>query len=242
MSIVPKRGSEVESIVEIVPSRRGSSDYVECQHYRLDEIATCLNFQPNSKMLQSAKLFNNELLSQFAYAFVPQIFRARIFDGHAPTSRIYSTSWLDGLRGMAALCVFNYHFLCEYGDQTVMPWGDKKLRWLIELPIIRLPYLGLPMVNIFFLVAGYFIALKPLQLMHRNSNEKLLLTLCSSLFRRFFRLYLPVLASSLIVFITTRLHLMEFMRPHMVDKAMFPGTREKQLPRFDTLGQQLLFW
>jgi peptidoglycan/LPS O-acetylase OafA/YrhL len=123
-----------------------------------------------------------------------------------------------------------------------MPWGDKKHRWLIELPIIRLPYLGLPMVNIFFIVAGYVIALKPLQLMQAKPNEKLLHTLCSSVFRRFLRLYLPVLASTLLVLLATRLYLMEFMRPHMIDKAMFPGTREKQMPRFDTIGEQLVYW
>lgn len=213
-----------------------------------------LNFEPKGRafdiMLRLTNLINLEHISRalpsyplrLAYAFVPQLLRSRVFHDDTPPARIYPTSWLDGLRGLAALCVFNYHFLCTYGDQTVMPWGDEKHRWLIELPIVRLPYLGLPMVNIFFIVAGYVIALKPLQLMQSKSNEKLLHTLCSSVFRRLFRLYLPVVASTLLVLLATRMYLMEFMRPHMVDKGMFPGTREKQIPRFDTMGDQLLYW
>ena len=182
---------------------------------------------------------------RLTYAFVPQLPRTRIFDDPSPPSRIYPTSWLDGLRGLAALCVFNFHYLFAYGDMASKPWGDSKHRWLVELPIIRLPYLGLPMVNIFFIVAGYVISLKPLQLMHSNtsvSREKLLQTICSSVFRRFFRLYLPVVASTMLIVIATRLYLLEITRGPLVDRKIFPGTREKHLERLDTLSNQLLFW
>jgi len=186
------------------------------------------------------------LPKSFLYAFVPQIFRTKIFHDPAPPSRLYPTSWIDGLRGLAALCVFNFHYLFAYTDMAARPWGsDSNHHWLIELPIIRLPYLGLPMVNTFFLAAGYVISLKPLQLMHSNtssSREELLQTTCSSVFRRLWRLYLPVAASTLMVVFCTRLGLWEFMRIPITDRHLFPGTREKQLPRLDTLGQQLFLW
>lgn len=182
---------------------------------------------------------------RFSYAFAPQIFRTTIFNDPSLPSRIYPTSWLDGLRGLAAVCVFNFHYVFAYSDMTFMPWGDAQHRWLIELPIIRLPYLGLPMVSIFFIVAGYVISLKPLQLMNSNtsaSREKLLQNLCSSVFRRFFRLYLPTIASTLIAVFATRLYLNEIVRDPLANKEIFPGRREKHLPRFETLSQQMRFW
>jgi peptidoglycan/LPS O-acetylase OafA/YrhL len=182
---------------------------------------------------------------RFGYAFVPQLVRTRIFKDPAPRSRIFPTSWLDGLRGLAALSVFNFHYAFAFGDQSAIGWGDSKHRWLIELPILRLPYLGLPMVNIFFIVAGYVISLKPLQLMHANttaSREKLLQTMCSSVFRRLFRLYLPVVASTLMVLIFTRLYLFEYLRSTIYNKQLLPGHREQALTRYDALGEQLLFW
>lgn len=201
-----------------------------------------MNLRTLTQDFQSSIL---KLLRHFLYAFIPQIFRTRIFNDPSSPSRIYPTSWLDGLRGLAALCVFNFHYLFAFGDMASKPWGDSKHRWLVELPIIRLPYLGLPMVNIFFIVAGYVISLKPLQLMHANnpaSRDKLLHAICSSVFRRLFRLYLPVVASTLLVVMATRMDLLEITRVSLADSKIFPGTREKHLERFDTLGQQLLFW
>ena len=187
----------------------------------------------------------SKYLRPLGYTFVPQLVRTKVFHDPTPPPRLYPTSCLDGLRGIAALCVFDFHYLFIFASQIGMPWGDSTHRWLIELPIVRLPYLGLPMVNIFFIVAGYVIALKPLQLMHKNtaaSRQKLLQTLCSSVFRRVFRLYLPVVASTLIGVLAVRLGFWELLRAPLTMKAFFPGHREQQLPRLDTLGEQLTLW
>ncbi|KAK0115878.1 hypothetical protein ONS95_012925 [Cadophora gregata] len=119
--------------------------------------------------------------------------------------KISPTSYLDGLRGIAALFVYIYHvegkylptILPAYGlplsqDQTPYPSSP------LQLPGIRLIFSGHPMVHIFFVISGYALSLKSLKQLRANEHAAVLSTVSSALFRRAMRLFLPVLGSTFI--------------------------------------------
>jgi peptidoglycan/LPS O-acetylase OafA/YrhL len=126
---------------------------------------------------------------------------------------LHPTAYLDGIRGVAALIVcFDHSILSPvapplpHTSAKPMPRsidlfngyasgpGPDDNKSLIQLPILRILFGGRGMVAVFFVVSGFCLSLKPLSL--RNSREpgKLLNNLASSVFRRGFRLYIPVLA------------------------------------------------
>lgn len=189
--------------------------------------------------------FNLKTFSRFSYAFVPQYFRSLIFHDTLPAKVVHDTAWLDGLRGLAALCVYNHHFLYQYTWMIFLGWDGKDNDWAIDLPIIRVFYLGPPMVSTFFVVGGYVISLKPLQLIQTNSSssrEKLLQTTCSFTFRRFLRLYLPAFVSTGFVMVGTYLGLFDFVSSLLQDSKLFPGQREKCMTRYSSFYAQVVFW
>lgn len=68
-------------------------------------------------------LFNPRLIrstlqprvKRFGYALVPQLLRTYYFGDPSPTgNKIHSTSWMNGLRGLAALTVLNCHYLAYF--------------------------------------------------------------------------------------------------------------------------------
>lgn len=69
--------------------------------------------------------------------------------------------------------------------------GQPWLYQLFKLPIIRLFISGPPQVALFFVVSGYAISYKPLRLMRQGRFAEVGATLCSSVFRRHTRLFLP---------------------------------------------------
>lgn len=128
------------------------------------------NSEPEFQMHQSTDLrylksFVCQFLGRVGYTIAPQFFQTfSFFHEHA-------TPYLDGIGGLAAIGVFNYHFLFAYNIETYKPWVDIKHRWVTELLISRLLFLGLPMLNILLIVGGYVIVCKSLRLMHSDSNS-----------------------------------------------------------------------
>ncbi len=203
------------------------------------------------KILLQVKTFRPSrayrLLRQFGYVFVPTIVRSKFFGERSPPPRLHATSWLDGLRGLGCVVVFNTHFLFAFNDAPVRSWGvDAKHNSIAELPLIRWLYSSGLGIMIFFLVAGFVCSLKPLRLMRNNdsaSRDKLLQALSLSTFKRFFRLYLPVITSTFLVAILAYLGVFEWSRPFIGDKKYFPGvSKEPQITRYPTLSKQLGFW
>jgi peptidoglycan/LPS O-acetylase OafA/YrhL len=186
-------------------------------------------------------------LRQFGYAFAPTIIRSRVFGERSSSPKLHATSWVDGLRGLGCVVVFNTHFLFAFNDLPVKSWGaDAKHKSIAELPFIRWMYSSGLGIMIFFLVAGFVCSMKPLRLMRTNdspSRDKLLQTLSLSTFKRFFRLYLPVLTSTLMIAILAYLGAYEPSRPYIGNKKYFLGvSREPQIKRYATLAGQLRFW
>ncbi|KAE9378786.1 acyltransferase [Stipitochalara longipes BDJ] len=139
-------------------------------------------------------------------SLLPSFIQYRIDASRKPaTKEIFPTSYLDGLRGLAALFVFWYH---TYGTflPTLMPSyglplssdGTRAFSSFLQLPILRVTFSGRPMVHIFFIISGYALSLKSLKQIRSNNKAALLGTISSALFRRGIRLFLPLVASTFI--------------------------------------------
>jgi len=95
------------------------------------------------------------------------------FIGHnsSETRKLHPTAYLDGLRGVAALCVVIAHYQATFfpylgeGWHQKGQWEDgteKKNNYIVQLPMIRTFYASRFMVSIFFVISGYVLSQKPL--------------------------------------------------------------------------------
>jgi peptidoglycan/LPS O-acetylase OafA/YrhL len=106
-----------------------------------------------------------------------------------------ATDWITGLRGLAAMIVVITHMLPAthpylyfgYGSNTSME------RHIIQLPFLRLIYGGSAMVAVFFIISGYVLSYKSLQLAQSHEWDTLYAHLSSSVLRRAMRLLIPPL-------------------------------------------------
>ncbi|KAF6842600.1 hard surface induced protein 3 [Colletotrichum musicola] len=152
------------------------------------------------------------------------------------TKPLRPTAWLDGLRGIAALCVVFVHCgLVWFSWDIQLAWTPDPSRrwWLYQLPILRLVVSGLGPVCVFFVVSGYTISHRFLTLARRGNFEKAGSSIASSVFRRHTRLFLPAAAVSFVVAIMTYLN--------MFPDQGLPGVAypTRVPPRFDSLWGQL---
>ncbi|KAK2054019.1 hypothetical protein LY76DRAFT_649400 [Colletotrichum caudatum] len=112
---------------------------------------------------------------------------------------------LDGLRGVACLIVFNYHFLWPWtpaimlGYGAMPPGSPEPYFERSSLPILCLLQRGRPMVAIFFAISGYVLCRHILRAIHERRLEAAYQGLASSVFRRVFRLYIPPTISMFLV-------------------------------------------
>lgn len=118
---------------------------------------------------------------------------------------------LDGLRGIACLIVFNYHFLWPWTPMIMMghgalpPLSPEPYFSLPSLPILCLLHRGRPMVAIFFAISGYVLCRHILRAIRERRLEAAYQSLASSVFRRVFRLYLPPTISMFLVAILAQI-------------------------------------
>lgn len=159
-----------------------------------------------------------------------------------PKGRTHPTAWLDGMRGLAAFFVFLDHL--SYSNHDVYTaWGTGEgNREFLRLPLIRFFYTGAAMVAIFFVVSGYALSCKPIKLMRDGDWGSLLHTLFSSVFRRAIRLFLPCVASTLLIVFLVRIGVYEWTREIANDPKRFPIRREHHPWRYDTTSEQLAVW
>lgn len=116
------------------------------------------------------------------------------------------TAYLDGIRGFAALMVyFLHHQLWAHEAQQAEAkmesgWGYRGQYYLVCFPVLRNFFTGGHYaVAVFFVLSGYVLSTRPLALIHSGEDSQLLNNLSSALFRRWLRLYLPILCTCFIV-------------------------------------------
>lgn len=113
------------------------------------------------------------------------------------------TAYLDGLRGLAAFMVYwHHHHLWARGMATGIfenGFGYMGEHYFVTLPFIRNLFTGGHFaVAVFFVISGYVLSVKPLTLIQSGDYVKLGENLASALFRRWIRLYIPVIATTIL--------------------------------------------
>ncbi|RVX68463.1 hypothetical protein B0A52_07463 [Exophiala mesophila] len=175
----------------------------------------------------------------------PRLAIATLWSENPASKELSSTAWMNGLRGWAAFSVFNFHYLFAFTDIVSVGYGyDRDHRQIFALPPFRLLYDGGTCVNIFFVISGYVCSSQTLKLVSSKRMPDLGKTLSTSLFRRWFRLYLPCMCMMLITALMTHFGLFGFTDGMMAEREkFFPGPlAEDNLTRFGSLRQQLVFF
>lgn len=117
-----------------------------------------------------------------------------------PQTTDKSTSYLDGLRGLAALFVFIQHYIGLF-DMNIHEhgFGENGHYHFVSLPFIRVIFAGgSAAVTVFFVLSGYVLSKAPLRLIRDRRQDAIVKRLMSAVARRPLRLYLPALGASLI--------------------------------------------
>lgn len=121
--------------------------------------------------------------------------------------RLRRTAYLDGLRGVAALLVYSLHHQnwarANVVERGILEnaYGWERHYYFATLPGFRVFFSGgHTAVAIFFVISGYVLSVKPLGMIMGGPSEAASLSrnVGSALFRRWIRLYIPVLATTFI--------------------------------------------
>jgi peptidoglycan/LPS O-acetylase OafA/YrhL len=166
--------------------------------------------------------------------------------------KLHPTSYLDGLRGTAAFIVFLHHSTQAFVPSIKSGWASSPQSLnLLSLPVIRIYYSGGAMVSIFFVISGYVLSIRPLQLATKAVKEKNEMSqgkeqtssptdlsaayanVASATFRRGPRLMIPCLVSTLLTAVLA-------MLGAFVEGAN-PGL-QRHYPRAETWTAQLTMW
>ncbi|KAK4237939.1 acyltransferase family-domain-containing protein [Achaetomium macrosporum] len=124
--------------------------------------------------------------------------------GSSQPDELRPTAYLDGLRGFAAFLVYiHHHQLWSHVPVQTMSFessfGYRGYHYFVALPGIRILFHGGHFaVATFFVISGYVLSSKPMSLIHAGEQAKLADNLGSALFRRWLRLYIPVLCTTFI--------------------------------------------
>ncbi|CZR66353.1 uncharacterized protein PAC_16254 [Phialocephala subalpina] len=115
------------------------------------------------------------------------------------------TSWLDGVRGVAALEVFIFHAMGCWANIVPAWQSDEHQTNIMQFPIIRTFFVsGGASVCLFFVLSGYVLTHKSLRWIREGQKHQVYPSVASSMFRRGFRLYLPPILLMFCEMIATR--------------------------------------
>lgn len=126
----------------------------------------------------------------------------------APKDTMRKTAYLDGIRGFAAFLVYWQHHELWSHDPRENHMFENSLGWegnyrFAALPGVRLMFNGGHFaVACFFVISGYVLSVKPLSLVQAGEQAKLADNLASQLFRRWLRLYIPLIVTTFIYMLT----------------------------------------
>ncbi|TKA28435.1 hypothetical protein B0A50_03902 [Salinomyces thailandicus] len=154
----------------------------------------------------NADRFQNGLL--YAANSVLQVVKPSFLSrkGDKKNSKLRRTAYLDGLRGFAAFLVYWHHHLLwaheALGSEKILQsgYGYEGNYYFANLPGVRIFVNGGHIaVASFFVLSGYVLSMKPLLLINSGEYAKLGDNVAAALFKRWLRLYLPILATTFIL-------------------------------------------
>ncbi|KAL0930382.1 acyltransferase [Colletotrichum truncatum] len=118
----------------------------------------------------------------------------------SPPKRLRPTAYLDGLRGVAAFTVYVYHFTYLWFPKLRQGYGsDEDNMWFWQRTIIKIFHSGRAGVTIFFVVSGYILTTKVLAMIYKRKTDKIVYNICGSALHRLLRLYIPIIAATLLM-------------------------------------------
>lgn len=136
------------------------------------------------------KSFSRSVLA-FLPSFVGPLFGYRPLD--QDVIRIDDTTYLNGVRGLAAMAVCLQHLVAQYYPYLYWaPGARPEDNHLIQLPFIRLLLGGQFAVHVFFTLSGFVLSYGPLKKAYDGQYDRVLSSLPSSILRRPLRLMLPL--------------------------------------------------
>ena len=152
---------------------------------------------------------------------------------HKPASKPEkrgSMAYLDGLRGVAAVIVMVHHYSCQFTPALLEGWGTdisasgiSENRWFFQLPFFRVVHSGSFMVVLFFAISGCVLSRSGLRIARSRKRPEFLSSLASSLFRRWLRLHLPVIASMCVALFISRMEWWTHLKPDwLASSSSFP--------------------
>lgn len=106
------------------------------------------------------------------------------------------TTWLDGLRGIAAAIVaFDHFFMSDVWHPFVSFWTEppEYNRHIVQLPPIRILFSAHGMVTLFMVISGYAISIS---LLKARDGPQFIQRMSSAIVRRVLRIYLPVIITA----------------------------------------------
>jgi peptidoglycan/LPS O-acetylase OafA/YrhL len=187
------------------------------------------------------------LLSSMAlllFALLPTYFQSLLFKSRREPRKLHRTSFLDGLRGVAALIVVINHHCMNYKRYFQEPFtfgpyeeGEDPINFThpMQLPILRIAITGGAMVPIFFVISGYVLSFRLIKMIKNRQYEELGERLFSSAFRRPFRLFLPSVAGIIIFQVTNELGWNPMWEPSKLWLRPLPNVLWSILMMFDAV-------
>ncbi|OHE94798.1 acyltransferase [Colletotrichum orchidophilum] len=170
-----------------------------------------------------------------ALALVPSFLHP--VDPDATPKPLHPSAWLDGLRGLAAFFVVCHHWsLCTLTGEVRRGFMSDDTPLVLQLPILRLAVSGLSNVCVFFVISGYALSYKPMKLIKQKKLTEFAIASASSAFRRYIRLFLPPMITSLAVACLAYFKLFE------LEPIPGPAITMFRPPALDNVWDQLVGW
>ncbi|KAG0645284.1 O-acetyltransferase -1 [Hyphodiscus hymeniophilus] len=159
----------------------------------------------DDKTARDKELYDHEPSSEIEHGFLSNSLHKILNYPSSNSVKINATSWLDGVRGVAALEVYIFHAMGLWAPLIPAWHADTHQTRILQLPILRTFFVsGGTAVSVFFALSGYVLTHKSLGWMRSGKRDKVYPAVASSVFRRGFRLYLPPIFVTFCEMVSTR--------------------------------------
>ncbi|KAK6542443.1 hypothetical protein TWF694_006396 [Orbilia ellipsospora] len=162
--------------------------------------------------------------------------------------KITPTSWLDGLRGIACFIVFIYHYGYAYFPSQRNAYDGEANHYFFQLPVIRIVHSGSAMVAIFYVISGFALSYKTVNLLRKpisslqsgsSPGQLIVVNLASSIWKRWLRLVLPCFGTFMLVSLVVAGGGFETIP--FGQKGLLPRHVEPRPPKLNGLYEQLVW-